>query len=633
MRFPLGGGINGLAAEQRVPVSTIDYLADPRIPQEPDDVAVAERLGLRGMAAAPLRAPGGDVIGTLAVSSATPRDFLAEELDLLQGLADQAAIAITNSTLLTRLSESEERYRFLVENAPDLVWSVGPDARLTFLSDAVERLTGHRPDELLGQHFGVLVHESSREVAELDWSAGMAAESQELRGRVNLRGPDGEPVPAEFIAVARLDEDGSFAGANGSVRDMRERDRLERELRESETRFRQLVQTTPDVIYRCDAEGRFLFMAEGSEALFGWKPSEVAGMTFADLTAEESLPLAIMNFESQREERDVVRRYRYMLKHHDGTVFPAAISSVSVWEDDKFAGVQGTVRGLSEQERLERELRESEERYRFLVENSPDVVFATDADGRFTFISEAIEAMTGYSPSEAVDQHFSMLVQPESMPIAADRWAKLVADPATQQVAELTLIGKDGRLTPVEVHTIGIAEPDGTFAGIHGAIPRHQRARATPARAARIRGALPLPRLVLAGPRLGHRRRRPPDLRQRFGRDDPRPDRRRADRSTVLGVLRPRGRARGQGPVQVAVAASDVGPADRASRSATPTATTCSSRSTASACSTAAASSGRTARPGTSATATASSATSGARPASSPQARSEPISPASSTTR
>ncbi len=469
MRFPLGGGINGLAAEQRVSVSTIDYLADPRIPQEPDDITVAERLGLRGMAAAPLRAPGGDVIGTLAVSSAAPRDFLAEELDLLQGLADQAAIAITNSTLLTRLSESEERYRFLVENAPDLVWSVGSDARLTFLSDAVERLTGHRPDELLGQHFGVLVHESSRDVAELDWSAGMAAGSQELRGRVNLLGPDGEPVPAEFIAMARLDEDGSFAGANGSVRDMRERDRLERELRESETRFRQLVQTTPDVIYRCDAEGRFLFMAEGSEALFGWTPAEVAGMTFADLTADESVALAKANFESQHEERDVVRRYRYMLKHRDGTAFPAAISSVSVWEDGKFAGVQGTVRGLSEQERLERELRESEERYRFLVENSPDVVFATDAEGRFTFISEAIEAMTGYPPSEAVDQHFSMLVQQDSVSIAGDRWAKLVADPATQQVAELTLIGKDGRLTPVEVHTTGIVGPDGTFAGIHGA--------------------------------------------------------------------------------------------------------------------------------------------------------------------
>ena len=65
------------------------------------------------MAAAPLRAPGGEVIGTLAISSALPRTFAAEELDLLQGLADQAAIAITNSTLLTRLTESEERYRYL----------------------------------------------------------------------------------------------------------------------------------------------------------------------------------------------------------------------------------------------------------------------------------------------------------------------------------------------------------------------------------------------------------------------------------------------------------------------------------------------------------------------------------------
>ena len=58
------------------------------------------RLGLRGMAAAPLRAPGGEVIGTLAVSSSEPRTFEPEELDLLQGLADQAAIAITNTNLL-----------------------------------------------------------------------------------------------------------------------------------------------------------------------------------------------------------------------------------------------------------------------------------------------------------------------------------------------------------------------------------------------------------------------------------------------------------------------------------------------------------------------------------------------------
>ena len=127
MHFPLDGGINGLAASSGEAVWTSDYGTDPRIPHDADDKAVARRLNLCGMAAAPLRAPGGEVIGTLAISSALPRTFAAEELDLLQGLADQAAIAITNSTLLTRLTESEERYRYLVENAPDMVWSIDAD--------------------------------------------------------------------------------------------------------------------------------------------------------------------------------------------------------------------------------------------------------------------------------------------------------------------------------------------------------------------------------------------------------------------------------------------------------------------------------------------------------------------------
>ena len=468
MEFPMGGGINGLAAARGEPIWTSDYLADPRIPHEPDDIEVARRLGLAGMAAAPLRAPGGEVIGTLAISSAQPRTFTDGELDLLQGLADQAAIAITNSTLLTRLTESEARYRYLVERAPDLVWSIGADARLTFVSDAVVRLTGRQPEELLGRHFGALVHESSREVADFDWTTGMATGSQEVRGRLNLAGADGQPVPAEFIAMARLDEGGRFLGANGSVRDMREQERLERELRESEIRFRTLASSSPDLVFATDAEGRYTFVSDRAETMLGWDRAAAIGSHFMVYVAPGWEAAAAASYQALVDQPDRVHTSRIDFLSGAGKPVPLEINVVGSLLDGQLSAIHGVARDVSDRERLEMELRESESRYRFLVENSPDVVFSTDADGQFTFISDSIERMTGWRPDELVGDHFSKAVEVASMEQASSRWAALAKEPTVEQIAHINLQGPDGLLVPVEVSAIGMVDAKGRFAGIHG---------------------------------------------------------------------------------------------------------------------------------------------------------------------
>ena len=592
--FPLGAGINGLAAQDGAAVWTFDYLADPRIPHEPDDQAVAERLGLRGMAAAPLRAPGGEVIGTLAISSAEPRIFEADDLDLLQGLADQAAIALTNSNLLARLTreearfrglvqttpdvmwhadadgiftfmadsgealfgwpiedivgkqfgfltapdsmpiatkayaavgadpdlvervpltlvrrdgstftaevtttgvfedgrwvgaqgtvrdvsererlerelrESEERYRFLVQNAPDLVWSIGPDARITFVSDAAERLTGFRPEELLGKHFGAIVHPSSRDVAEIDWTAAMHAPSQEVRGRINLQHRDGSAVPAEFIAVATLGDDGRFAGANGSVRDMRERDRLERELRASEDRYRTLASSSPDLVFATDAEGRYTFLSDRAQTTLGWDRAAALGRSFMDYVAPGFEDAAAGSYQAVLAEPEQVHSTRIDFLDGAGKPVQLEINIVGKVEDGELVGINGVARDVSERERLERELVRSEERYRFLVQNSPDAVFSTDVDGNFTFISAAIERLTGIPASELIGQHFGTIVESEELQVAGGRWENLVNDPDQEVQAAQVLRGRDGRRTPVDIRAVGV-KVDGRFAGIQGA--------------------------------------------------------------------------------------------------------------------------------------------------------------------
>jgi PAS domain S-box-containing protein len=228
--FPIGGGMNGLAAEQGRPVWTHDYMVDPRIPHTADDQETAVRMGLRGMAVAPLRAPEGELFGTLAISYDQPRDTTTDEIALLQGLADIGAIAIANARLYEQLRDSERRYRHLVDNSPDLVWSVDVDGSFTYLGESLERMTGFRPDELLGRHFEILATPETIDTVRAGWRAMQEHPEEEQQIRLDLPMAGGGSMAAEISMVATL-VDGRFAGAHGSVRDIRERERLEEDLR------------------------------------------------------------------------------------------------------------------------------------------------------------------------------------------------------------------------------------------------------------------------------------------------------------------------------------------------------------------------------------------------------------------
>ncbi len=229
MRFPVGGGINGLAALLGVPVRTADYLSDPRIPHEEDDQRVALRLGLRGMAAAPLRGQRGDIIGTLAISYREPVEIESDAIDLLQGLADQAAIAVSNSRLYAELRQSEDRYHYLLRNSPDLVWSTDAEGNFTFLSDALEPMLGWQPEEMTGQHISAI---TARDVTPLvdTWRAISLPPYPDQQISVSLQHRDGRTVAADLRAVAIV-VDGAFQGGHGAARDMRAPERLERDLR------------------------------------------------------------------------------------------------------------------------------------------------------------------------------------------------------------------------------------------------------------------------------------------------------------------------------------------------------------------------------------------------------------------
>ena len=285
LRFPIGGGINGLAAELGEPVWTSDYIADSRIPHEGNDDEVADRMGLRAMAAAPLA-------GARRRGHRHARDLVRDAARVRAGGARPAPGP--------RRPGCHRHHELDPADPADRVGGPLPDARLLVAGHGLrDRRRGplHVPQRP-GQRVARLGHRDARSAA-ISWSSWRpgwepeaAASYAALVAEPGHRphGTDRLPRRQRHVDPARDQRrrehaDGALSAIHGVARDVSERERLERELHESEASA-SASSSRPARTSSTAATPRAgsLFMAEGSEALFGWTPRpQSLGMTLRRL--------------------------------------------------------------------------------------------------------------------------------------------------------------------------------------------------------------------------------------------------------------------------------------------------------------------------------------------------------------
>ncbi len=360
----------------------------------------------------------------------------------------------SNGSAMTYLSVSEfeqvlrgkgESYQALVEAAPDIIYALSAeDGTMIFLNPAFERATGYLRSEWTGKPFASLIHAD-------DLNRATEAFRQLLRGesvsRLELRlmSRAGDYLVAEIGAAPEV-EDGKVVRVFGFARDVTERKQVGEALRKSEEKYRTILENIEEGYYEVDLTGAFTFCNDSLCEILGYPRDELLGMTDRQLTDEKTARRVYKVFNRVYSTREPSKGYGYKVIRKDGTKGFIEIS-ISLITDSagQPSGFRGIVRDVTNRVGAEEALRESEARYKGLVDTAFDGV-VIHQDGIINTVNRAYATMYGYTVEELTGRSVLELTPPEHREFVSTRIADGVEAPY-----ETLGLRKDGTRINIEV--------------------------------------------------------------------------------------------------------------------------------------------------------------------------------------
>ncbi len=350
---------------------------------------------------------------------------------------------------LAELRHSEERYRTLVENAPDMICTSDLNGNFTSANSFTTALMGYSHDEIMQMNFAELMTPESTELAQSMIGSKLAGDKT-TSYETDMIVKDGSRLKLELKSWLVM-KDGKPVGIQAIGRDITKQNKALVALRNSEERYRTLVENAKDVIYTMDFDGNITSVNSIAGELSGYSIDELVEGKYKELLPTDSAALVkemiaakVNGQESSEYELEMVAR--------DGSPGTLSIKSWLIYEDGKPVGVQGIGRNVTTQKKAFDAVRRSEARYRTLVENAQDAIFSNDLGGNFTSINKYGAEACGYTVEESLKMNVLDTIAPDHRPIALDVTEKLKRGEAVGQ-QQIDLLHKDGSRLSFAVKT------------------------------------------------------------------------------------------------------------------------------------------------------------------------------------
>ena len=300
--------------------------------------------------------------------------------------------------------QSEEMYRLLVANIPDVIWVADEQGHCVFVTPNIERIYGYTPEEIYESGFYEKIHPEDVSQVRQAYKA-LLAEGRMFDVEYRLKRKDGQWIWIRARAVSRREKDGKYF-VNGISTDITERKLARLALEESEKKYRALISNIPDATWVVDAQGQVVF-ANVSPNI-----ERVLGHT-ADLLYERGVSVWLESLHPDDAPR-VTQAIQALFEKgepYDVECRVRAKTGDWIWMHDRAVATQkrdgrryahGLLSDITERKQAEERLRASEERYRMLFQRNLAGILRSTFDGRILELNAAFAQILGYESAEEV---------------------------------------------------------------------------------------------------------------------------------------------------------------------------------------------------------------------------------------
>jgi PAS domain S-box-containing protein len=354
-----------------------------------------------------------------------------------------------------QIREKVQKLQTIYQNAVEGISYVDAEENIVYANKAFADIIGYEQEQLAGMSLRKIVDDENW--AKIENETKQRQQGESSRYEAEFRRNDGTVRNVLISGAPLLDHDGRFAGTIGIVLDITEQKKATEELKASAEKHRSLAEklkvilaSSPDAIMISDLNGNLVDCNKATLLLSGYSSKEeIVGKSSFEFIAEKDRERALKNLKKTLEQ-GTTKNIEYTLLKKGKEEYLGELSANTLRDSSgNLTGFVAVIRDITERKQMEKQLKESEEKYRNLVENSQDAIAIVDFKGNILFANKAAETLTGYTPKDGKRLNIRA-VTPTRL------WPKSVAMLLNARMGkpipyfEYELKRKDGTTVPVE---------------------------------------------------------------------------------------------------------------------------------------------------------------------------------------